>query len=232
VTNRPLATVVEFLGINTNSWEFHPQSWEYIHRSPRWLHAAHTNSQEFDELLGIPLKIPGMPAPHPPLTACSYYSFPGFITNSWELSSKSREHMSSRCVLVPLVPSIHTKSWESMHRVTSLVACWPRHSRDCYLIPGNFSHIPGNACTIPHTALSLVPRIPFLDGKFPVICAKILGIRYQDLDVIRHFPGNPCERESIPKSPPEIRSQQTVEFLGIWSKFLGIRPPAGRSENR
>ena len=108
--------------------------------------------------------------PHnPPLTACSYYSFPEFITNSWELSSKSREHMSSRCVLVPLVPSIHTKSWESMHRVTSLVACWPRHSRDCYLIPGNFSHIPGNACTIPPTALSLVPSISFLDGEFPVI---------------------------------------------------------------
>ena len=64
MTNRPLATVVAFLGIDTNSWEFHPQSWEYIHRSPRWLHAAHTNSQELDELLGIPLKIPGMPARH------------------------------------------------------------------------------------------------------------------------------------------------------------------------
>ena len=52
----------------------------------------------------------------------------------------------------------------------------------------------------------------------------MLGIRSQDLDVIRHFPGNPCERQSIPQFPPEIRSQQTVEFLGIWSKFLGIGP--------
>ena len=57
MTNRPLATVVEFLGIDTNSWEFYPQSWEYLHRSPRWLHAAHTISQELDELLGILLKI-------------------------------------------------------------------------------------------------------------------------------------------------------------------------------
>ena len=85
-----------------------------------------------------------------------------------------------------------------------------------------------------HTAHGTLPRSQYLvpGWQIPGNYAKILGIRYQDLDVIRHFPGNPCERESIPKSPPEIRSQQTVEFLGIWSKILGIRPPAGRSQNR
>ena len=64
---------------------------------------------------------------HTTLAACSSYSFPGFIINSQELSSKSWERMSSRCMLVALVPSIHPQSRECRHQITSLVACW-RHS--------------------------------------------------------------------------------------------------------
>ena len=73
-----------------------------------------------------------------------------------------------------------------------------------------------------HTAHVTLPRSQYLVHGWPI--PTMLGIRSQDLDVIRHFPGNPSERQSIPRFPPEIRSQETVEFLGIWPNSWEYRP--------
>ena len=110
-------------------------SWEFLSKSRECMH--HTPpwlhaAHTCSQNLSL---IPGNCCPNRgntcPHVACWCHSFPAFILNPGNAGTRSR-------------------LW--LHAGVT-------HSRDCYAIPGNFEQIRGNACTIPLTALSLVPGI-------------------------------------------------------------------------